>query len=59
MSLVLEAEAAARYPMSTTAGRDYKAWAKRILYREEHGDKDLLIIQVKFAKEAMQSKDES
>lgn len=55
MSLVLEAEAASRYPLNTTAGRDHKAWAKRILYREERGDKDLLIIQVKFAKEAMEA----
>lgn len=53
MSLQIELEAAARFPVTTTAGRDDKAWAKRILYREEHGDKSLLSIQVRFAREAM------
>jgi hypothetical protein len=53
MSLQIELEAAARFPAVTTAGRDYKAWAKRILYREAQGDKTLLSVQVKFAKEAM------
>lgn len=49
----LREEAAAKYPYNTTSGYDYKAWAKRILYREEKGDKDLLATQIKFAKEAM------
>jgi hypothetical protein len=53
MSLQIELEAAARFPVNTTAGRDDKAWAKRILYREEHGDKSLMSIQVRFAREAM------
>lgn len=53
MSLQIELEAAARFPTITTAGRDPKAWAKRFLYREERGDKTLLAIQVKFAREAM------
>lgn len=53
MSLQIELEAIARFPVVTVAGRDYKAWAKRIQYREEHGDKTLLSVQVKFAKEAM------
>jgi hypothetical protein len=54
VSLQFELEAAARFPAVTTAGRDYKAWAKRILYRDEKGDKTLLSIQVKFAKQAME-----
>lgn len=58
MSAVLEREASAKYPMNTTAGRDYKAWAKRILYRESRGDKSLLAIQVEFAKMAMEAKEE-
>lgn len=58
MSVVLEAEAAARYPFKSANGVDHKAWAKRFLYREERGDKDLLTIQVKFAKMAMDIKDE-
>jgi hypothetical protein len=59
MSAVLIAEAAARYPMHTTAGRDHKAWAKRFIYREERGDKTLLSIQIKFAKMAMEIKEEA
>lgn len=54
MSLQLELEAAARFPIVTETGRDFKAWAKRILWRQEHGDKDLLMIQTKFAAEAME-----
>lgn len=53
MSVLLQNEAEARFPMNTTAGRDYKAWAKRINYRDERGDKDLLPIQVKFARMAL------
>ena len=53
MSLQIELEAAARIPVVTEAGRDFKAWAKRIIWRQEQGDKDLLMIQVKFATEAM------
>ncbi len=32
---------------------DHRAWARRILEREKHGDKALTLIQVQFAKEAM------
>lgn len=58
MSTALEDEAAARYPYKSTQGVDHKAWAKRFLYREERGDKTLLAIQVKFARMAMDIKDE-
>ena len=34
-------------------GRDPRAWAKRILERERTGDKTLMAIQVRFAREAM------
>lgn len=53
MSLQIQLEAKARYPLVTNAGRDDKAWAKRILWRREQGDKDLMPIQVRFAEEAM------
>jgi len=53
MSLQIQLEAAARFPVRTVNGRDDKAWAKRILHREERGDKDLLSIQVRFAREAL------
>jgi hypothetical protein len=53
MSRNLHAEAIVLFPYNTGAGFDYKAWAKRILWREESGDKDLTAIQLKFAREAM------
>lgn len=53
MSLALELEAKSRHPTNTTLGRDYKAWAKQIMYREERGDTELLAVQVTFAKEAL------
>jgi hypothetical protein len=53
MSLQLEIEAATRFPSATPAGRDFKAWAKRFLWRLEQGDKTLTTIQIRFAKEAM------
>jgi hypothetical protein len=49
----LREQAASRYPFNTSAGFDHKAWAKRILWREQHGDTGLLSVQVKFAREAM------
>lgn len=58
MSAVLRSEAEAKYPYRNTAGVDYKAWAKRIIYREERGDKDLLMVQVRFAKEALNINEE-
>lgn len=56
MSLQVLLEANAKYPTVTAAGRDDKAWAKRILYRQEHGDKELSSIQLRFAREAMDIK---
>jgi hypothetical protein len=53
MSAYLHAEAAAKFPYNTPTGYDHKAWAKRILWRQEQGDKDLLMVQIKFATEAM------
>jgi hypothetical protein len=53
MSRQLHAEAAAKFPYNTPAGYDYKAWAKRILWRQEQGDKELTTLQTKFAAEAM------
>ena len=37
---------------------DHKRWAKRILERLAKGDKDLSMIQIRFAKEALEVKDE-
>jgi hypothetical protein len=45
--------AEAEFPMRTVTGVDNLAWAKRILFREQHGDKDLMPIQVQFAKQAL------
>ena len=53
-----QSSAEARYPLLTVNGRDEKAWAKRILYRNDLRDKTLLPIQVQFAKQAMNVTDE-
>ena len=53
MSRNLHAEAIALFPYNTGAGFDYKAWAKRILWRKEQGDTELTALQIKFAEEAM------
>lgn len=53
MSHAILFEAEAKYPLNTTQGRDYKAWARRIIHRFERGDKDLLPIQITFAHEAL------
>ena len=37
--------------------RDHKLWAKRILERLSNGDKTLSMIQIQFAKTAMEIKD--
>lgn len=59
MSYVLQAEASAKYPYNTTRGHDHLSWAKRIMYRENGGDKSLLAIQVRFAKMALGIEDEA
>ena len=46
-------EARAQHPTNTAQGRDYKAWAKQIMYREQRGDTELTSIQVNFAKQAL------
>lgn len=45
--------ARAAHPTNTAMGRDYKAWAKQIMFREERGDKNLLAVQVTFARIAL------
>lgn len=52
MSALLH-EAAALYPVLTTNGRDYLAWARRIIYRHQRKDADLLHVQVQFAYQAL------
>lgn len=54
MSLQLRSEAEAQYPYRTTTGFDHKCWAKRIIYRDDRGDKELTSLQVKWAREAME-----
>lgn len=53
MSVAIYHEAEARYPYKHSTGYDHLAWAKRIIYRNEHGDKSLLLCQIKCAYEAM------
>lgn len=55
MSAAIEQDARAMYRFNQT---DHLAWAKRIIYRLEAGAKDLTIIQVAFAKQALGIKDE-
>lgn len=59
MSFVLCSEASARYPYNTTRGYDHLSWAKRIMHRENGGDKTLSMIQVRFAKKALGIVDDS
>lgn len=53
MSLSLQLQAEARYPVVTVNGRDCQAWAKRLVWRHQHQDRDLLHIQIQFAYEAL------
>jgi hypothetical protein len=53
MSAAAFHEANSRYPFNTTAGYDFRAWAKRIIYRHEQGDKTLHPFQIPLAYEAM------
>lgn len=58
MSAQLRSEAEAYFPyLIGIEQRDHRAWAKRIMYREERGDKELMPIQVQFAKQAMNVED--
>lgn len=59
MSTAAYCEAAAQFPYLTTAGHDHLAWAKRILLREERGDKTVTPIQIRFAREALNRKPEA
>ena len=46
--------ATAKFPLLTQKGVDHKAWAKQIFHRIENGDRSLSVIQINFAKEAME-----
>lgn len=46
MTYQIRAEAEAKYPVNTSQGRDFKAWAKRIVYRHEKGDKTLMTCHI-------------
>lgn len=54
MSHAIRYEAEAKYPCVTTQGRDFKAWAKRIVHRFQRGDKTLMQCQIQFAHEALE-----
>lgn len=54
MSVTIRNEAEAKYPFKTANGFDFKAWAKRFVYRYEKGDKTLLQVQIVFAHEALE-----
>jgi hypothetical protein len=45
--------ASAAHPDWIGEVRDHKAWAKRLVYRVIHGDKDVSSLQERFAKEAL------
>ncbi|WP_338762058.1 hypothetical protein [Massilia sp. METH4] len=45
-------------PAATPVGVDNKEWARKILARHERGDRRLLPIQLKFAREALDVKAE-
>lgn len=53
MSIAIKFEAEAKYPIWIESGKDYKAWAKRIVFRAERGDKTISVLQLNFAKEAL------
>jgi hypothetical protein len=50
MSAALEVRAREMFPYQ---GADHKAWRKRIMWRLEQGDKTLSMVQVNFAKMAL------
>lgn len=55
MSLVLQKEAEAKYPFNSKEhGTDYKAWAKRLVYRYQMGDRNLLHIQISMSHQALE-----
>lgn len=56
MSIVLTKEAEAMHPLVSNGQTDFKAWAKRFIYRYERGDKELTHIQIRFAHEALDMK---
>lgn len=49
----IQDEAAGAHAYLTHAGHDHKAWAKRIIYREERRDPTVTALQVRFAREAL------
>lgn len=48
-----EAKAAEAFPIYTTHGKDFMAWAKRLNHRFENGDKTLMPVQITFARMAL------
>lgn len=54
MSRLALTEAEARYPLRVAGGRDEKSWARRFVYRFEHGDRTLTPVQIQFAHMALE-----
>ena len=46
-------QARSLFPFATAQGHDHKAWAKRIAWRVERGDKDVTTLQMQFAQIAL------
>lgn len=50
MSAALEQQARELFPFGQV---DHMAWAKRIIWRKDQGDKDLMMVQLQFARQAL------
>lgn len=59
MSSPVRFDPATARPAGSSAGVDNKDWARKILAREARGDKTLLPIQVRFAREALDVRPEA
>lgn len=54
MSTIIRQKACEAFPIHFSNGvTDHKAWAKRIVERERLGDKTLMAVQIRFAKQAL------
>lgn len=49
----IQDEAKSAHPLHSTKGTDHKAWARQIMFRESRRDPTLSVLQVDFAREAL------
>lgn len=54
MSQKLISDAIVAHPQYINGIYDHKAWAKRFVYRYQHGDKTLTTIQIRFSHDALE-----